>query len=83
MSMSKQPSPEKQNYGRFIDLGLQFAIAIALGLFGGWYLDSKLDTLPLFVVLGTLVGAASGFVSIYRVVYPPKAENSKSDEKTH
>ncbi len=57
---------------RYIDLGLQFAIAIGLGVALGWYLDSKLRTTPLFLVLGILLGATSGFLNIYRVVYPPK-----------
>lgn len=61
-----------KSIGRYIDLGLQFAIAIALGLALGWYLDSKLRTTPLFLVLGILLGATSGFLNIYRVVYPPK-----------
>lgn len=58
--------------GRYIDLGLQFAIAIGLGVALGWYLDSKLKTTPLFLVLGILLGATSGFLNIYRAVYPPK-----------
>lgn len=61
-----------KSVGRYIDLGLQFAIAIGLGVALGWYLDSKLKTTPLFLVMGILLGATSGFLNIYRVVYPPK-----------
>jgi len=71
------PSKGDKNYvaksiGRYIDLGLQFAIAIGLGVALGWYLDGKLKSTPLFLVLGVLLGATSGFLNIYRVVYPPK-----------
>ncbi len=62
----------------FIDLGFQFAIAIALGVGLGYLLDSKLNSTPVFMVLGLLLGAASGFLNMYRAVFPKgKNENGK------
>jgi F0F1-type ATP synthase assembly protein I len=55
---------------RYLDLGLRFAIAIALGVGVGYWLDLKLHTLPLFLVLGLFLGMAAGFLTIYRTVYP-------------
>ena len=60
----------------YINLGFQLAIAVGLGLFLGYWLDSKLRTTPLFTILGVLLGATSGMVGIYRSVYPKK----KSDD---
>ncbi|NIA31571.1 MAG: hypothetical protein GWP06_16895 [Actinobacteria bacterium] len=72
-----------KSFGRYIDLGLQFFISIALGVVLGWYLDSKLKTLPLFLVLGILLGATSGFLNIYRVVYPQKKRGKTKDTDSY
>ena len=52
-----------------LDLGLQFAVAIGLCLYGGYWLDNKLHTMPLFVIIGILLGSSAGFLNIYREVY--------------
>ncbi len=65
--------------GPYIDLGLQFAVAIALGVGLGYFADSKLGTFPLFLVLGLFVGAVSGFLNIYRAVFPNKKMHKKNE----
>ncbi|MEX2182117.1 MAG: AtpZ/AtpI family protein [Gemmatimonadaceae bacterium] len=52
--------------GRYAGLGLQFALAILLFLFLGQWLDRKLGTGGLFVILGVFVGAGAAFYSMYR-----------------
>lgn len=64
----------------YIDLGLRFALSIAIGTGGGYWLDSKLHTLPLFLVIGLFIGATSGFVTIYRVVYSSKNTKENNSE---
>ncbi|NIR51388.1 AtpZ/AtpI family protein [candidate division KSB1 bacterium] len=61
-------------------MGLRFAIAIAIGVGGGYWLDSKIHTTPLFLVLGLLLGATSGFLTIYRTVYSPKSTKEEKRE---
>jgi F0F1-type ATP synthase assembly protein I len=56
--------------GRYFDLGLRFALAIVIGAGGGYWLDTKFQTLPLFLIIGLFLGATSGFLTIYRAVYP-------------
>lgn len=51
---------------QFIGVGLQFAGSILLFLFAGRWLDERLGTEPWLLLLGTLVGAAAGFYSLYR-----------------
>lgn len=53
----------------YLDLGLRFVLAILIGMSGGYWLDSKLVTLPLFLVVGLLLGALSGFLTMYRAIY--------------
>ncbi|RMD97187.1 MAG: AtpZ/AtpI family protein [Calditrichaeota bacterium] len=57
---------------KFLDLGLRFALSIFLGVYAGHWLDTKLSTTPLFLLLGLFLGASSGFWSIYKAVFPPK-----------
>ncbi|MFQ5636629.1 MAG: AtpZ/AtpI family protein [bacterium] len=63
-----------QNLGgaQFLHVGFEFALAIALGAGGGYWLDVQLNTSPLFLVIGLFVGAAAAFLNIYRAVYPTK-----------
>jgi ATP synthase protein I len=52
----------------YLDLGLRFAAAATLfGLLGHW-LDGKLHTTPMFLIIGVMLGGAAGFVNIYRTV---------------
>ncbi len=61
----------KNLFFKYMDLGLRFAVAIFLGVYAGNWLDSKLTTRPLFLLLGLFIGAGSGFWSIYKAVFPP------------
>ena len=62
-----------------LDLGLRFALAIAIGTGGGYWLDSKFNTLPLFLIIGLFIGATSGFLTIYRAVYSPKTKENEGE----
>ena len=46
-------------------LGLTFVAAIVLGLAGGWWLDGRLDTSPLCLLLGLLLGIIAGFKNLF------------------
>lgn len=72
-------SPQK-GIGPYIDLGLQFAVAIGLGVGLGYFADGKLNTFPLFLVLGLVLGATSGFLNIYRAVFPDKKMRKNKDK---
>lgn len=52
----------------FAGVGIQFALAILLFLFIGRWIDGKLGTSPIFLILGTFLGAGAAFYSIYRKV---------------
>ncbi len=51
---------------RFSGLGCMFAGAVLLFMGGGWLLDRWLGLVPLFTILGALLGAALASVSVYR-----------------
>lgn len=51
---------------RYAGVGIQFAAAIILFLFAGQWLDRRLGTSPVFLILGVFVGAGAAFYSMYR-----------------
>ncbi len=65
----------------YMDLGLRFAFSILFGLGIGYWLDNKLELSPLFMIIGLIYGSVTGFVMLYRTVYPPKDQNRSEEEK--
>lgn len=55
---------------RLAGLGWYVAASILLGLLGGWWLDRRLDTLPILTLVGTAVGSVVAFYGVYRMVAP-------------
>jgi len=70
---------------RLTGLGWYVAVCIVLGILGGLWLDRKLGVLPLFTLLGLVIGSAMAFFGVYRTVVPlmGRGDNkSKGDEKS-
>ena len=47
-------------------MGLTLVISTVLGLWGGYALDRWLGTAPWLLLVGLLLGIASGFVNLFR-----------------
>ncbi len=56
---------EKTSY---MMVGVQFALAIFIGLGIGYWLDKKLKTFPWLTILWFLIGLAAGFKNVYREI---------------
>ena len=52
--------------GQYAGLGLQFAASIILFLYLGQWLDRRLGTEPVFLLLGVFLGAGGSFYGMYR-----------------
>ncbi len=66
--------------GQYTGYGLTWALSTLLFLLGGWWIDGKTGTMPLFMILGAFIGAGAGFYSLYRhVVVEPRERDE--DEK--
>jgi F0F1-type ATP synthase assembly protein I len=52
----------------FSEIGLSLLVTTLIGVLVGRWVDAQLGTLPVFVILGFLVGAGSGTVMIIRLV---------------
>jgi F0F1-type ATP synthase assembly protein I len=59
--------------GQYMGLGLAWALSVLLFLGIGAWLDSKLGTRPILLILGAFVGAGAGFYSLYyHIVIEPR-----------
>ena len=59
--------------GQYMGLGLAWALSVLFFLAVGAWIDSKLGTSPLLLVLGAFIGAAAGFYSLYyHIVIEPR-----------
>jgi ATP synthase protein I len=52
----------------FSEIGISLLITTLAGVLAGYWVDTQLGSLPVFVMVGFLVGAGSGSVLIYRLV---------------
>ena len=55
---------------QLVGVGWYVATSIIVGLFGGLWLDRKLDTLPVFTLTGVVLGTVLAFYGMYKMVLP-------------
>lgn len=51
---------DRSQWGQYLGLGLEIMMGVVLGLAVGWWLDSKFGWSPWGVLVGTMLGLASG-----------------------
>jgi F0F1-type ATP synthase assembly protein I len=72
----------KRSWGSSLELttvGITLVLATLLGYVGGAWLDHKLGTEPVLGAIGLLLGAAGGFVQLFRVVGASSRTNGGDD----
>jgi F0F1-type ATP synthase assembly protein I len=52
----------------FSEIGISLLVTTLVGVLAGYWADGQLGTLPIFVIVGFLVGAGAGTLMIYRLV---------------
>ena len=60
-------------------LGFYIAGAIILGIVGGRWLDTKLNTSPLWLIIGLILGIAVAVTGTYNML-KPFIENNRKDK---
>jgi len=56
---------EKTSY---MMVGVQFALAVIIGLGIGYYLDSRFDTFPWLTLFWLIIGFLAGLKNVYRAL---------------
>jgi F0F1-type ATP synthase assembly protein I len=52
----------------FSEIGISLLVTTLAGVLAGRWVDAQLDSLPVFLIIGFLVGAGAGTAMIYRLV---------------
>ena len=55
---------------RLIGVGFFIGGSILLGVFAGLWLDSRMNTSPVFVIVGLFLGIVVAFYGVYRMLLP-------------
>lgn len=55
------------NWGLVLDLGMRLGLSVVIGVGAGVLLDNWLDTRPIFILIGMLVGIGAAMYSIWEV----------------
>ena len=72
-------SPGFRKLAVLSSLGLMLPSSIAVGLFMGYFLDKLLGTDPWLLIVFTLFGVASGFLSLFRGLKKLGLENDAEE----
>jgi F0F1-type ATP synthase assembly protein I len=67
-----------QNYARYTSIGIQMAVIIFLGVFGGFKLDQYLGTTPLLIILLSFAGVT---LAIYHAIKDFLKQNKRKEDK--
>ena len=77
--------PEAKNLWRIAGntgaVGFEVAVAIAIGYFGGQWLDGKLHTAPWLSYFGFAAGIGAAIKALVRVVRAYQKKNAEEDQR--
>ena len=66
--------------GPYLGLGVQFVASILLFLFLGRWLDTKLGTTPILMLVGVALGTTAGFYHFFRTVMQLQEKDKRDKE---
>jgi len=66
-------------YLKYSHIGFQFLMCVGLPIAGGVWLDLRYGLMPLFTLLGLVLGFGAGLSSLYSDLFP---ESAKKTSKT-
>jgi F0F1-type ATP synthase assembly protein I len=59
---------ENKKFLEAATLGIYIAVSISIGILGGMWLDGKLHTSPLFMLIGLAAGITAAGLEVWRIV---------------
>jgi ATP synthase protein I len=73
-----KPSDEGPGAGAYASFGLQFVVALLFFLYIGQWVDRRLGTAPVFLLIGIFVGAGGSFYAMYRKLMAAQAREDQA-----
>jgi F0F1-type ATP synthase assembly protein I len=55
-------------FALFSEIGIVLLVTVLVGVLAGYWADQQLQTLPIFLLVGFLVGLAAGARVVYRLI---------------
>ena len=55
-------------FALFSEIGIVFLIMTLAGVLAGYWVDQRLGTIPIFVLVGFLLGSGTGAIGVYRLI---------------
>ncbi|HEX7496451.1 MAG TPA: AtpZ/AtpI family protein [Candidatus Limnocylindrales bacterium] len=52
----------------FSEIAFVLLVAVLAGVLGGYWLDQRLGTIPIFVLVGFAIGASGGAIGCWRLI---------------
>jgi ATP synthase protein I len=65
----------------FSEIGFVLLISVLAGVVGGYWLDQRLGTIPIFVLVGFAIGTAGGAVGCWRLIARFLARLDEDDKR--
>jgi F0F1-type ATP synthase assembly protein I len=63
---NSMPQDQNTNWGSLAGVGLQIGVGVGLGCVVGWWLDKRYGWSPWGVVIGAMLGLASGMYLLFK-----------------
>jgi F0F1-type ATP synthase assembly protein I len=65
----------------FSEIGFVLLVAVLAGVLGGYWLDQRLGTIPIFVLVGFAIGTAGGATACWRLIARFLARLDEDDKR--
>ena len=72
------PGDQGPGAGAYANFGLQFVVALLFFLYIGQWVDRRLGTAPVFLLIGVFVGAGGSFYAMYRKLMAAQAREDEA-----
>jgi ATP synthase protein I len=66
---------------RLTGIGFYIAASILIGILAGLWLDGKLDTRPLFIIVGLVLGLGVAVFGVYQMIRPLMTDKQDREKK--
>lgn len=73
-----KPDDAGPGAGAYAGFGMQFVVALLIFLYLGQWVDRRLGTSPVFLLIGIFVGAGGSFYAMYRKLMAAQAREDEA-----